>query len=650
MPDDGQPPPARPLEEPQRVPAAIVLLSAAAGFAPLVFGATEAWSQAAMEALVGLAAIVWLAGQPGSLRWLWLPAAVALLAGLEVCPMPGGLLAAVSPVAGQRWLEARVTSGLDLAARVSLAPGETLAAAREGFLLTLVVAMLADLARRGRAARWLAWCVAGVGVAVLVLGLATWPFRGGPLLGFHDMRGPLKSYKSPLLAPKHSAGFGYAEQVAVGQVSYTVFSWNVGDTFGPFVVSNHYGGCLELTIPLAIALVACGAGRVGRWQRTVRGVLAGSMAAAALATVAAGAKSWAGTAGLVLGLAWLAWQAAAGKWRRAWGMAFTFIAVAWIAAFALPVRWDVAGAMGRMGLPEPAVALADSLQKSVRGRWEMWRLCARMWADAPWTGLGLAVFADAYPHYAAGQAGGEVAQQAVRPLGFAHADYLQFAAETGATGVVVAVVFAILAARGVRRRWAAVLAGPERPLALGIGASLVAFVPHGLFDWNLHVPANALLAAVLVGALMGISGTEPAAAQPAGPMRRAWRDGLAAAMIAAIGLCLWGAARDALADRAAAPLRLALLAQRVPRVPPAEKRAELETALPGGLWAAEVCPLRAEYAELVARAYLHFSEGEEAGELAAAEHWFCRALANAPLRRDLARTVAQLRRARRQAG
>jgi len=87
----------------------------------------------------------------------------------------------------------------------------------------------------------------------------------------------------------------------------------------------------------------------------------------------------------------------------------------------------------------------------------------------------------------------------------------------------------------------------------------------------------------------------------------------------------------------------------MPRVPPQEKQAALQAALAGGLWAAEGGPARAEYAELIGRAYIHFSEGTEAGELAAAERWFGRALALAPLRADLRDTLRELRRARRDA-
>lgn len=628
----------------QTVPLPIILLAAAVGFAPLAFGATEAWSLAVTQALVGVAAIGWLVGRLACLRWVWIAAAVAILAWWQVWPMPEGLLAHLSPVARQRWVEARDTTGLLCSSRLSLAPDKTLAGARQAFLLTLVVAMLADVARHGRAARWLACSVAGVGLMVLLLGLATWPLRGKPLLGFHDMRGPLKSYKSPLLDPKHSAGFGYAEQVAVGRVSYTVFLWNVGDTFGPFVVSNHYAGCLELTIPLAAALVGCGAnGRAGRWQRTVRRLLLGLIVLLAFATVALGAKSWAGTAGLVLGLAWVAWQASAGRWRRRAGVTFALAGAAWITAFVLSLRWDVAAAVAQAGLAEPAQTLADSLQKSVRGRWEMWRLCARMWADTPWTGLGLGAFADAYPHYVAGRAGPAAANPSLRPIAFAHADYLQLAAETGTAGLVLAAVFVVLAIRQVRQNWKAMLAGPHRPVPIGLGASLVAFLPHGLFDWNLHVPANALLLAVVVGTLLGTSGAKPEEARPTGRLRKGLRHGVAVVLIAALGLCLWAAIRDVVAERAVAPLRLALLTHRIAKVPLPEKQAALEAALASGLWAAEVCPHRAEYAELIGRAYLDLSNGHESGDLAAAERWFSRALVHAPLRQDLADTVGQLR-------
>lgn len=650
MKDETESLPITPSLKGKRLPVAICILGVAVGFAPLAFGATQAWSRAIVEGLAGLSAICWLGGKAHRLRCLWLPAAVAALGLVQVVPIPEGALAAVSPFARQKWREAREATGLECSARLSVAPAHTLAVLREAFVFALVMAMLAELAQHDWAARGLAWCLAGAGWVVLLLGLATWPFRGAPLLGFHDMRGPLKSYKSPLLEPAHSAGFGYAERVKVGRVSYSVVSWNVGDTFGPYVVSNHYGGCLELTIPLAVALLAWGAqGRTGRWKRAFGRLLAAGIAGAALATVAIGAKSWAGTAGLVLGLVWVNWQASAGRWRRAWRAAFALVMTAWIAAFAVAARWDLAGMVQRAGLPQPVPKLAQSLQKSVRGRWEMWRLCGRMWADAPWTGLGLGAFADAYPHYAADQGPAKAWDEPVRPVAFAHADYLQFAAEAGLAGLVLAGAFVVAAWRHVRRNWTVAVAGPQRALAIGLAGALVAFLPHGLFDWNLHVPANVLLLAVVIGALLGICGAENIQAQMPAPRRQWLREAVAVATIAAVGMCLWGATQEMFADRAAAPLRLALLGQRMPRVTPQEKQAALQAALAGGLWAAEVGPARAEYAELIGRAYLHFSEGTEAGELAAAERWFGRALALAPLRADLRDTLRELRRARRDA-
>jgi hypothetical protein len=166
------------------------------------------------------------------------------------------------------------------------------------------------------------------------------------------------------------------------------------------------------------------------------------------------------------------------------------------------------------------------------------------------------------------------------------------------------------------------------------------------------VPANALLLAVVVGTLLGTvqaAKAKPAKA-PVGPpagqangTKRQWpwlgREVVAAAMILATGFCLWEAGHDVVADLSAEPLRQALFLQRLPRVSSSAKRQAVETALAGGLWAAELRPWNAEYAELLGRAYLHLSEGQDPSEMQAAERWFCRTLEIAPLRLHLRRTL-----------
>jgi O-antigen ligase len=608
-------------------------------FGPLAFGATEVWSLGVLEALAALGTGLWLVSGPSDLRLVWLPIAVAVLGLVQVAVLPDGLLAMLSPIAHDAYAAAAAATGGPLPGRASISPGATLHVVRHWFLLGLVVAMAADLARGAQARQRMARAVAWIGVVVLAIGLAMWPWRGGPLLGFHDMRGPLKSYKSQFLHPMHSAGFGRFEAVRVGSLSYAVCSWNVGDTFGPYVVSNHYAGCLEMTLPLAVALLVCTAtnrARRSRPARALRVAAAAMLGVAALATVAVGAKSWAGTAGLAVGLVWVGWQWSAGWARRLWGAALAAAVAIWVVLFALLAACDVAGVARRAEVPGAIQAAVESLQGSVRGRWGLWCLCARMFAESPWLGLGLGTFADAYPRFA--DAGGVLA--------FAHCDYLQLAAEAGLAGVAIAGVLAVVVARRVRRGWSRV-ASQDRALAAGLGASLAAFLPHGLFDWNLHVPANAWIFAVLVGLLFGIATGDPLA-PTSRPSRgtRFLRNAVATGLIAATGVCLWATLRYAAADWSAMPLREALFLQRIPRtgLTLAEKQFRLEQALAGGLRAAELCPRDAGYAETLGQAFLHLSGGTRTADLEAARRWFRQALRQSPTNDRARRTLAEIER------
>lgn len=94
---------------------------------------------------------------------------------------------------------------------------------------------------------------------------------------------------------------------------------------------------------------------------------------------------------------------------------------------------------------------------------------------------------------------------------YAHNDYLQLLAEYGAVGLVAFAAFLVI---HFRRGWAdAARLGPKRivlshrllsnAMALNIAAlaALSAYVVHSIVDFNLHIPANALLLALVFGIL-----------------------------------------------------------------------------------------------------------------------------------------------------
>jgi O-antigen ligase len=114
-----------------------------------------------------------------------------------------------------------------------------------------------------------------------------------------------------------------------------------------------------------------------------------------------------------------------------------------------------------------------------------------MWYDAyevfrahPVIGAGLGTFATVYPIYSLSN--GNLAPRQ------AHNDYLQLLAESGLVGGALAVWFMALVLRAAWRGAAA--REPWRAgVALGGGAALAGLMVHSVFDFNLQLPANALL-------------------------------------------------------------------------------------------------------------------------------------------------------------
>jgi len=121
-------------------------------------------------------------------------------------------------------------------------------------------------------------------------------------------------------------------------------------------------------------------------------------------------------------------------------------------------------------------------------------------------GSGLGTFADVFPRYQAGTLGGFVDH--------AHNDYAEAFLELGLAGLAAIVL--LLAAYVMR--WREIL---RRPPSRGLGSlqvcaglGMLALIVHAAFDFNFHIPANALYFAFLAGIFWftPASDREPAAA------------------------------------------------------------------------------------------------------------------------------------------
>lgn len=119
----------------------------------------------------------------------------------------------------------------------------------------------------------------------------------------------------------------------------------------------------------------------------------------------------------------------------------------------------------------------------------LWAASLRMIASAPWLGLGLGTFQDAYPTYAT--------QVYPYIMDKAHNDYLEFAAGLGVPAAISWwLALSWLASKSMR---AFFVRRKNRIYSLvGIGATTLVAV-HSLVDFGLQIPAIALTYAILIG-------------------------------------------------------------------------------------------------------------------------------------------------------
>lgn len=157
------------------------------------------------------------------------------------------------------------------------------------------------------------------------------------------------------------------------------------------------------------------------------------------------------------------------------------VAVSLIGAGALLSRFD----LGRMAADASFRGLLAS--STLAGAGEFW----------PW-GAGWGTYAAVYPRF-----------QPVRIDGFAdyaHQDYAQMLLEGGVFSVVLAAAFLWLAIGRAARLTRAALTKrglqPDELAAAVCGVGLLGFLLHSLVEFNMHIPANAIVAAMLAGAFL----------------------------------------------------------------------------------------------------------------------------------------------------
>jgi O-antigen ligase len=265
-----------------------------------------------------------------------------------------------------------------------------------------------------------------------------------------------------------------------------------GAATGTYINKNHFAALMAMALPMLLALwaiemlpIVTHRGEVLRENPrnadarfAMRGLFSALTVLLLLALFLSRSRAGIGAGMFAFGLATLAlvWRAATVQVK---------VVLAMVAGSALLLAASV-------GLTPVLDRFApDEVAQAAGGRWHLTFGSVNAALDFMPLGSGLGTFADVFPRY-----------QGAGIIGFAdhaHNDYAELLVELGIAGL--AVMALMLAAYAMR--WRPVLANRHsrrlRFLQVGAGLGMLAMILHGLFDFNFHIPANAISFSLLAG-------------------------------------------------------------------------------------------------------------------------------------------------------
>lgn len=477
---------------------ATYLLLACVAFAMFAFGGMELWAREWVRfgVLLCAAVVLWGGGSPRSLlppagRALALPAmAMLLLATLQLVPLPGAVLETVSPNAAdlyertgareenlESWLLGRAgdigvsvdpdAPSMELASdarpargvgrTVSIHPHATARALRSWVTPILVFLVASSLARDRFLRYRMVWGVTlltGALGATAVLQHIRW---NGLILWIRE-RPPGSRSLGPFVNPNHFAGFVEMGGLVVAGLVLALIAEHGDrldrDSLRAALVDRGW------TVPRMILAGSCGVlGLAGLLLSQSRGGLLAFGAGALFMLIV----------------------------RRSRGLVIVVVILVAVAGIAI----GLVGWVGEDGSATDSVPFAiSSTDPSGFVRLHAWGTTLRVFTDYPVAGTGLGTFQWIFPEY---QKWGEWKEWRQ-----AHNDFVQLLAETGVIGAAILLwALVVLVLRVFRPR----SGRAPRWTTVGCAAAVFAMLVHSVLDFNLQVPANAALFALLVGML-----------------------------------------------------------------------------------------------------------------------------------------------------
>jgi O-antigen ligase len=262
-----------------------------------------------------------------------------------------------------------------------------------------------------------------------------------------------------------------------------------GRASGTYISPNDLAGFLEMVLPLALAYIL--AGRINPVMKILLGYSALVIAAGIVVTFSRG-----GWAACVVGLLAVLGILLSSRHHQLPAFLLLIFLLGGGAIFVTKYLTKTGTYIQRAD----EVANGGGIQNNIRA--DLWLAAAQMWRDNFWWGVGPAHYNYRFPAYRSQL----VQMQPDR----AHNDYLNLLADWGTIGgAIVLTGIGIFAAglwqtrKNVRRVEKEFKSGNSNRFAFYAGASaaLLALAAHSVVDFNLHIPANAIIGVTLLALL-----------------------------------------------------------------------------------------------------------------------------------------------------
>jgi O-antigen ligase len=445
-------------------------------FAPLAYGAVESWAQTVVVLCIGSMACVWLwryflLGRPKLSFPPFSPPAILFLVliALQLLPLPGALRELLSP---PRLPLAIAPAGSANWVRLTANPGKTAAAA---LFLAACLAFGFVLLNTFRHRRWVKITLTvllALGSFEALYGLAEY-WTGRQHIFWYQKIYYLEEVTGTYINHNHFAGLlGPLLLLAIGAflVRFARFVAGRSYTFG----KDGRSAWKKVTATA----------RLFRHLPTSSALLLGAIGLMAVALVLSQSRGGLVSCATALGLQMILLWRMRGR---------TTEILQGLGVLAL-----LAAVVGVVLAPRMLTRFSYA-QRDAPERFELWQDSARIVRDYPLLGTGLGTYRDVLPNYRPQKdfffvAG--IPQPAA--INYAHNDYLQLLTECGLVGFGLMAWALVATLRHLFSRFASHADWEVAAMGSSLAASIVAFLLHSLVDFNMHIPANALMFCLLV--------------------------------------------------------------------------------------------------------------------------------------------------------